>query len=311
MTILETKTAAPRLTLLADAASAEISALIARVQPGVVQVQGQGRGGGAGVVWRANGAIMTNHHVIAANGAGTRVALSDGRELPAQLVASDPTLDLALLRVAADDLPAVPVGDSTQLRVGELVFAVGHPWGRPWTVTAGIVSGLGAVTSPRRDWQAQYIRSDVGLAPGNSGGPLLNARGEVVGINAMIFGGDLGVAIPSHVAHAWEASLGQGRAYLGISVQPAALPAALRAGAGAAQESGLLVVAVPPDGPAAPTLLLGDLLLALDGAALERSSALVAALRQRRSGDTIRLDLVRAGVIQTVEVQLGAREQAA
>ena len=184
------------------------------------------------------------------------VLLTDGRKLPASVGARNADLDLALLEVEAQDLPAAAVGDSAQLRVGELVFAVGHPWGQPWVVTAGIVSGLGEVpvrgasdTGAAKERMAQYVRSDVRLAPGNSGGPLLNARGEVVGINAMIFGGDLAVSIPSHVASEWTVAPTRGRSYLGASVAPAAFPESLRKGAWAQRNAGLLVVEIASDGP--------------------------------------------------------------
>jgi serine protease Do len=127
--------------------------------------------------------------------------------LDAQVIDSDSTLDLALLKVTASGLKAIPTGDSSKLRVGELVFAIGHPWGRRGVVTAGIVSSLATVRFHRSERTAEYIKSDVRLAPGNSGGPLLDAQGTVVGVNAMIFGGDLSVAIPSNVVSTWIAGL--------------------------------------------------------------------------------------------------------
>ncbi len=172
------------------------SDMVERMLPGVVQVRSAGRGGGAGVVWRTNGVIVTNDHVIGRS-ERIEVALRDGRTFTAAVAARNAALDLALLQVEADDLPAALVGDSSGLRVGELVFAIGHPWGQRDLVTAGIVSGLGEIDMTGTNRTAQYIRSDVRLAPGNSGGPLINAHGEVIGINAMVFGGDLGVAIPA------------------------------------------------------------------------------------------------------------------
>jgi serine protease Do len=187
-----------------DLISPAVAALAERSRAAVVQVAGRGRGGGAGVIWSANGRVLTNAHVVAGVGGAVRVRLADGRELPAQVLAADRRLDLALLRVEAHDLPAAPKGDSARLRVGELVFAIGHPWGQPHVLTAGIVSGLDTMAADdgRR---VPYVRTDTRLRPGNSGGPLLNSRGEVVGINAMVFGGDLSIAIPSHVAGAWVA----------------------------------------------------------------------------------------------------------
>lgn len=303
-------TAVESAIMASDQASAEFAAMVERTRQGVVQIRGRGRGGAAGIIWRTDGMIMTNHHVIAGNGGGTKVLLADGRTLPAQIVASNEMFDLALLRVDARDLPAVPTGDSTQLRVGELVFAVGHPWGQRDVVTAGIVSGLGAVTAPNGD-QAPVIRSDARLAPGNSGGPLVNARGELIGINAMVFGGDMGVAIPSHVAQRWEASLQQGHAYLGVSVQPAEFPAALRQGEWAERRAGLLVVAVVPDGPALQSVLLGDLLIEADETPLDHPDALLGVLGKHAPGDTIQLRVVRAGVIQSIAIKAGKLEPAA
>ena len=111
--------------------------------------------------------------------------------------------DLRRWQVPGAGLAPAAIGRSTRLRVGELVFAVGHPWGQAWVVTAGVVSGLGPLPVPGDAPQGSYIRSDVRLAPGNSGGPLLDAGGKVVGLNAMVIGGDLAVAIPSDVVRRW------------------------------------------------------------------------------------------------------------
>jgi serine protease Do len=175
---------------------------LARVRPSIVRVRGRGPTGAGGVAWRPD-AVVTNHHVVAGAGRALRVIGVDGRAHAARILDASHRLDLALLEVAGADLRPAPVGSSARLRVGELVFAVGHPWGQPWVVTVGVVSGLGTLdVRDRRDLGA-YIRSDVRLAPGNSGGPLLDARGEVVGLNAMVIGGDLAAAIPSDVVGLW------------------------------------------------------------------------------------------------------------
>jgi serine protease Do len=186
---------------LSDALTRELSSVNSRLQRSVVVVHNGRRGAGAGVVWRAGGYIVTNHHVIA--GGKIRVSLADGLELPALLVAKDPEIDLALLQVEKTDLPPAPLADSRGLKVGQVVLAVGHPWGQRGFVTSGIISSLGeaATREPRRS--VPIIRSDVTLAPGNSGGPLANASGGVIGINTMVVGGDLGVAIPSHLVDAF------------------------------------------------------------------------------------------------------------
>jgi serine protease Do len=176
--------------------------ILDRIRPGIVRVHGRGPAGAGGVVWRPD-AVVTNHHVIGEAARALRVVSADGRAHEARVLDVSRRLDLALLDVPGADLVPGPIGQSARLRVGELVFAVGHPWGEPWVVTAGVVSGLGALPALGRTGQGSYIRSDVRLAPGNSGGPLLDARGEVVGLNAMVIGGDLAVAIPSDVVRSW------------------------------------------------------------------------------------------------------------
>lgn len=180
-----------------------ISDVVQRVQRSLVVLHNGQRGVGAGIIWSRDGLILTNYHVVAHG--HPRAALADGAEYPVNLVAQDPEIDLALLRVEASDLPAALVADSRDLRVGQLVLAVGHPWGQRGAVTVGLISSLGKARTrgPRGD--VEIIRSDVRLAPGNSGGPLVNAAGAVVGINTMIVGGDQGIAIPSHVANAFVA----------------------------------------------------------------------------------------------------------
>lgn len=279
--------------------------LAGRARSSVVQVRGRGRGAGSGVAWRDGATVMTNFHVVAGVGEHLEVLSPDERRYAARLIAGNPQLDLALLAVEGGNLPVLPIGDSTRLRIGELVFAVGSPWGQRGVVTAGIVSGAGEIPAARGQRPASYIRSDVRLAPGNSGGPLLNARGEVVGINAMIFGGDLSVAIPSHVATAWAARLPSRPVFIGLGVQPAELPAALAA---SGQRTGLLVAQVAPGGPAEQAgLLVGDLLLAFDGAPLPATEDLLAALGRRSPGDVARLELARRGTRAVIELTLAER----
>jgi len=183
-----------------------------RVQRSLVVVHNGRQGAGAGVVWRQGGYIVTNHHVVASHrgpfsgraaGNAFSVTLPDGRDLPARVIAKEPELDLALLQIEARDLAPALMADSRGLQVGQMVLAVGHPWGQVGVVTAGIVSGLGNAETGQPPRKVPIIRSDVVLAPGNSGGPLVNAAGGVVGINTMIVGGDLGVAIPSHLVEAF------------------------------------------------------------------------------------------------------------
>src|SRR6266851_384549 len=225
-----------------DAFSSDLGKIIERIQPSVVQVRRGDRGAGTGVIWHENGSIITNHHVVASAGTQLQVELQDGRVLDAYVVDSDPAFDVAMLKVTENNLKAAPVGDSAKLRVGELVFAIGNPWGQRGVVTAGIVSALSEVKARNSNQTMEYIKSDVRLAPGNSGGPLLNAQGGVVGINAMIMGGDLSVAIPSNVVSAWAAQLTQTRISLGVQIQPAELPASIRQKLASGQSLGMLVV---------------------------------------------------------------------
>lgn len=173
-----------------------ISDLVEQVMPSLVIVRGHRYGAGAGIVWDANGLILTNNHVV---GRHTPVVIlqNDG-EYESRLIARDPDVDLALLSIEATGLtPLKPAPVSP--RVGEMVFAFGHPWGQRNTVTRGIVSALVSAQNRRGD-TLPIVRSDTPLAPGNSGGPLVNAKGEVVGINAMIVGGDQSVSIAASVA---------------------------------------------------------------------------------------------------------------
>jgi len=172
-----------------------IHELVQQVLPSLVVVRGHRFGAGAGIVWDANGLILTNSHVV-----GRRtpvVLLQNDHEYEARLLARDPDVDLALLSIDASHLtPLKPA--SVSPRVGEMVFAFGHPWGQRNTITRGIVSALLSAQNRRGD-KVPIIRSDAPLAPGNSGGPLVNASGEVIGINAMIVGGDQSVSIAASV----------------------------------------------------------------------------------------------------------------
>ena len=310
MTAIETTVEAAPAFVLPDVVSPAIVEVIGRVHPSVVQVHSEGRGGGAGVIWHADGGLLTNHHVVANRDDGIQVLLTDGRKLAATVTARNPAIDLALLKVDATELPAAPIGDSSRLRVGELVFAIGHPWGQRGVVTAGIVSGLGAVPVGNNGRTAQFIRTDVRLAPGNSGGPLLNARGAVVGINAMIFGGDLAAAIPSHVASAWLAGLPGRRVLLGVEVQSVELPAAFRQGLWADRAVALLVAGVEPGGAADRAgLLVGDVLLDAAGAALEDPFALRDILARHDIAVPLQLQVLRGGVVQALDVNLGWMER--
>jgi len=178
--------------------SQDVTALMEAVRDSLVVVRGARFGAGAGIIWGPKGLILTNNHVI-----GRRVPvviLADDREYEAEIVARDPEVDLVLLQIDARNLPAAQIANSEALQVGELVFAVGHPWGERGLVTGGVVSARGEARTRGPRGSIPIIRTDAALAPGNSGGPLVNASGQVVGINTLIIGGDQGVAIPIQVA---------------------------------------------------------------------------------------------------------------
>jgi len=175
----------------------ELDALVRRVRPSLAVVQNH-HGAGAGIVVGSSGLILTNNHVVGRH--APSILLADDGEYEGRLVARDPEIDLALLQIAASGLEALPFANEKDVRIGELAFALGHPWGQRGFLTSGIISALGkAKTDGRRDF-IPIIRADVPLAPGNSGGPLVNAAGELLGINTMIVGGDQSVAIPAWIA---------------------------------------------------------------------------------------------------------------
>jgi len=178
----------------------EMASVVDRVRRSLVQVGNGRRGAGAGTVWHPEGLILTNAHVVGRR--RLHVTLPDGRTLPARLLAHDPALDLAALSVDASDLPIIELGDSRQLKPGQWVLALGHPWGVPGAVTGGIVIGAGlppemAISGP------ELIHVSLHLRPGHSGGPLVDTRGRLVGINTMIAGPDVGLAVPVHVVKAF------------------------------------------------------------------------------------------------------------
>jgi len=175
----------------------DLSSAVEGVQRSLVHVRNGRRGSGAGTIWHPQGLIVTNAHVVGHGPA--KVELADGRTLQAHVLAQDDERDLAALRIEATDLPTIQLGDSRRLRAGQWVIAVGHPWGVAGAATAGIVIGMGREwpEMPRagRDWVVVSLH----MRPGHSGGPLVDARGRLMGINTLINGPDVGVAIPTHV----------------------------------------------------------------------------------------------------------------
>ena len=285
---------------LPDVFTASLVGIFEAAKPAIVQVRTEGRGGGTGILINEDGRMLTNNHVVARDDAKVEVLLADGRSFPAVVLQRNPRLDLALLKIEGDNLKTLSLGDSTKLRVGEWVFAIGHPWGQRWVVTAGIMSAM-RTAKLADDLTTHYIQSDVGLAPGNSGGPLLNADGQVVGINAMIFGGDLSVAIPSSVVSNWLAGLPARRVTLGIEILTMELPADLSSLA--AQASGVMVVGIRPERQARYSdIFIGDILLELAGKAVKDNASLLETLAASQESERLAVKLLRGGAIVETEI---------
>ena len=285
---------------LPDVFTSSLVGIVDAAKPAIVQVRTEGRGGGTGILINEDGRLLTNNHVVARDDAKVEVLLADGRSFPAVVLQRNPRLDLALLKIEGDDLKTLSLGDSTKLRVGEWVFAIGHPWGQRWVVTAGIMSTM-RTAKLGDDLTTHYIQSDVGLAPGNSGGPLLNADGQVVGINAMIFGGDLSVAIPSSVVSGWLAELPARRVTLGIEILTVELPAAMHSLA--AQEAGVMVVGIRPERQDRHgDLFIGDILLEVAGKAVKNNAALLETLAGSQESERLAVRLLRGGAIVETEI---------
>jgi S1-C subfamily serine protease len=175
----------------------EMSDVIQSVIPGLVQIQSGHGGYGAGTIWHPDGLIVTNAHVVGRR--NPKVSLADGRAFPARLLAHDTDLDLAALAVEATDLPTIRLGRSQRLHPGQLVLALGHPWGVVGAATVGVVIGMGPHPEgilQRRD----FVQVDLPLRPGHSGGPLVDVHGRLVGINTMMNGPTVGLAVPVHEA---------------------------------------------------------------------------------------------------------------
>jgi serine protease Do len=274
-----------------------------RLQRSVVAVRSP-RGGGAGTIWRDDGLVITNSHVVA--GERAEVITWDERAFAANVVARDPERDLAALRVTVEGLPAAEIGDSSAVRVGQIALAVGNPWGQRGHVTAGIIFSIGGASAENRVPLPEAIRADVRLAPGNSGGPLADARGRVIGINAMIAGG-MAVAVPSNTAARFASGDAPGQGYLGISAQPVPLPARDAIAAGLVDGEGLMLTDIVPESPAARAgLLPGDVLVGV-GEQGRGIPGTVLGLRRLRPGVPVRLAVLRAGTPRFVNAVPVAR----
>ena len=269
---------------------------------------------GSGVIVGANGMVVTNNHVI--DGADDiRVALSDGREFPVKVVLKDERIDLAVLKIdAREALPALAIADSDKVEVGDLVLAIGNPFGVGQTVTSGIVSALARNRVTEGDF-GFFIQTDASINPGNSGGALMNMKGELLGINTAIFskgGGSngIGFAIPSNLVKVFLAAAERGdasfeRPYVGASFEPVTSDVAEALGLDKVR--GALVVRVAEDGPAAKAgLKPGQVVVAIDGIPVEHPDALGYRLTTAGLGKTVKLSVRENGRESEISMALAA-----
>ena len=303
---------------LLDAYSNAVVNAARRVSPAVVNIEvrlktpagarGPGRpghgpvpgGSGSGFIFTPDGFILTNSHVV--HGADEiLVTLSDGRAFPAKLVGDDPDTDLAVLDIDAHGLPCIAFGDSSGIQVGQLVVAIGNPYGFQYTVTAGVVSNLARSFRSRTGRLIDnIIQTDAALNPGNSGGPLVNARGEVIGVNTAIISGAQGIcfAIPSATAQFVAARLIRDgrikRSYVGVAGQDVPLHRRVVRYYKLAEETGVMIVGLEPLSPAARAgLLEGDVIVEADGMPVRHIDDLHKLMTEDQVGVPVRFTVIR------------------
>jgi S1-C subfamily serine protease len=290
---------------VADKVGPSVVAIGVRKQPG----QNSPEGSGSGVILTPDGFVLTNNHVVEGS-SGLEVVLTDGRSFSAQVVGADPATDLAVIRISDGSLPAVELGDSDTLRVGQLVIAIGNPLGFQSTVSAGVISALGrSLRSQAGRLIDNVIQTDVGLNPGNSGGPLVDSRARVIGINtAMIFMAQgISFAVPVNTAR-WVVSelVMHGkvrRAYLGIGAQSKPVNRRLQHLLGLRVASVVEVAAVESGGPAARAgLERGDLIYSLGDSLVATVDDLHRLLSKWPAGTAVEVGLLRAGRQERIRV---------
>lgn len=308
-----------------------ITDLADRVKPAVVNIfplQGPGRskesprerlpnspGSGSGVIIDQKGHIVTNNHVVG-DAAEVEVRLSDKTKFTARVIGKDPDTDLAVLQINTDrSLPSVNFGDSTKVKVGQWVLAVGNPFGLDRTVTLGVVSGVGRENMNLSRYE-NFIQTDASINPGNSGGPLFNMHGEVIGINTAIinFAQGIGFAIPSNMAkQVIQQLLTKGkvvRGWLGVGIQP--VTAELAGKFGVAEGEGVLVNEVFENEPAARAgIKPGDVIIKVDGRTVDTPNTLSRLIASTEPGASAAIELMRDGKRTTLSVALSERRDEA
>ena len=293
-----------------DPYSEAVSRAFDRVGPAVAKVNafdadGRPMGHGSAVLFTPDGYLMTNSHVVA-KARSLRVSLTDGRDLEASLVGDDPETDLAVLRVSATNLIHAELGKSSALRVGQLAIAVGNPLGYQATVTAGIVSALGrSLRSQAGRLIESVIQTDAPLNPGNSGGPLVDGHGRVIGINTAMAGGAQGICFAIGIDTAFDVAMrlmrhGRvRRSRLGVAAQTVMLDRRVQRASGHPHPSAVMVTEVN----GASALQNGDVVLSWDGAAISGVDALHRHLTEEAAGASAHLAIIRRGKLETVDVR--------
>jgi len=283
---------------------------VAAAGASVVRVEGRRRIPATGIIWSAEGLIVTAHHVVSRD-ENIEIGLPDGRSASAILVGRDPATDTAVLRTDATGLTPLTESNKQELAVGNLVLALGRP-GKTVQATLGIVSALGDSWRTRMGGQVdRYLQTDVVMYPGFSGGPLVDANGRLAGMNTSALMGGVSLAIPTatlaRVADALVADGRMKRGYLGVSTQRVKLPDDLREQLG--QKSGLLIVSVENGSPAAAAgLTLGDTIVTLDNEKVRDHDDLLALLTGDRVGTAVPVGVLRGGQVQPMQVTIGERE---
>jgi len=287
--------------------SNQMADAVERIGPALVLVNGRARQAASGIVY-ADGLVLTADHVLEREEDLT-ILTHDGRTLPAQFVGRDPSSDLAVLKVA--DLNVAPATAASPARVGQMILAVGRPTADGPMASIGIVSAVGGpLRTGRGGMLERYIRTDATPYPGFSGGPLIDTSGAVVGVTTTGLVGGVALAVPAEIAWRIADALQKHgsikRGFLGISSQPVHLQDNQRGGKD--QDHGLLIVRVDADSPAGKGgLLLGDILVALDGQAVKDTDDLQALLTGERVGTEVPVEVIRGGSLQTVNVTVGER----
>jgi S1-C subfamily serine protease len=293
-----------------------VTSVVDAVGPAVVRVEvrdknGRPAGVGSGVIIAPDGLVLTNSHVVEA-AKEVRLQDAEGRVMEARRLGEDPDTDLALLRAgSARDLPSATLGESKKLRRGQLVVAIGNPLGFESTVTTGVISALGRSLRSRTGRLIEdVIQTDAALNPGNSGGPLVSSRGEVVGINTAVIMGAQGIcfAVASNTAQFVLSELIQHgrvrRAYIGVSAQTTAVPRRHARAAGIENATGAMITTLEPEGPAASAGLMSlDTIVRVDGVPVTGIDDLVRMLNGERINRHVTIEALRRGQLRNFEVK--------